>query len=381
MQGTPATWKLLRATGWMPPEGLRIWCGGEAFQSDLAASLLEGGNDIWNLYGPTETTIWSSIHHVLKPEDTRSIGHAIANTQLYVLDHDLNLLPIGGVGELYIGGDGLAHGYWNRSDLTVERFIPDPYSLQSGARLYRTGDKAKFLEDGTIEFLGRLDHQVKIRGFRVELGDIESAVRTHAMVRDCVVIVREDQPGQKQLVAYFVPANGSDHAALISELRNRLSNLLPHYMTPGFFVPLGSLPLTPNNKIDRRTLPAPDATGLENDVDFMEARDSIEKLFASVWADILKLKKVSIQNSFFEMGGDSLLAAQVLSWIRKVFHVEMSIRRLFEAPSIEKIVMTLRDLEKQEGQFDKIAKTLLRIRAMTPEERSRLKAAGRTQSR
>ena len=375
MQGTPATWKLLLAAGWTPPETFRVWCGGESFPEDIAEALLKNCGDIWNLYGPTETTIWSSISRVRKPEDVRFIGRPIGNTQLYIVDAELNPLPIGGSGELCIGGDGLAHGYWKRSDLAAERFVPDSFSGRVGARLYRTGDRARFGEDGTIEFLGRLDFQVKIRGFRVELGDIETAIRYHDAIQDCVVTVREDQPGQKHLVAYLVTVGQPESDRLFTELREMLALRLPVYMTPGFFLILESLPLTPNNKIDRRALPAPDHSSGSGTADYVPPRDALEEALVGIWSDVLDRPKIGIQSGFFEIGGDSLLAAQVLSWVRKIFHIDMSIRRVFESPTIEQLALEIRRLEKQKGQFEKIAKAVLRIRNMTPEERSRMKKA------
>lgn len=379
MQGTPATWKLLLASGWTPSESFRIWCGGESFPKYVAERLLKSSKEVWNLYGPTETTIWSSISRIQKTEDTRFIGHPIGNTQLYIVDADLNPLPKGGIGELCIGGDGLAHGYWNRPDLTAERFIPDPFSGRDGSRLYRTGDRARFQEGETIEFLGRLDFQVKIRGFRVELGDIETAIRSHAHIHDCVVLVREDQSDQKQLVAYLVTKRQVVRSELTDELRDILADRLPAYMMPGFFVFLETLPLTPNNKIDRRALPMPNVSGAVEGTNYVAPRDVLEEAIAGIWSDVLGQSKIGVKNGFFEIGGDSLLAAQVLSWIRKIFHIDMSIRRVFESPTIELLVVEIRRLEKKKGQFEKIAQAILKIRNMTPEERSRMKKAGSNQ--
>lgn len=252
MQPTPATWRLLLAAGWQGNPSLKMVSTGEALSQDLAHQLLPLGKELWNLYGPTETTIWSAAYRVESAQKPITIGYPIANTQLYVLDRHLQPVPIGVTGELHIGGVGLAHGYLNRPELTQEKFIPDPFSPIAGAQLYKTGDLARRLPDGQIECLGRLDHQVKIRGFRIELGEIEAALAQHPLVQNTVVVADGSDASHKRLIAYLVlrsPIN-------IAELRHFLKDTLPTYMIPSAFVVLEALPLTPNGKIDRRALPA-----------------------------------------------------------------------------------------------------------------------------
>ena len=267
MQATPATWRLLLAAGWKGRRGLKILCGGEALPRELAHHLLEKGASVWNLYGPTETTIWSAARQVSghpstsSPEAYESIGCPLANTQVYVLDRHLEPVPIGVPGELYIGGAGVARGYLHRLDTTAERFLPDPFREEPGGRLYKTGDLVRYLPEGHLEFLGRLDHQVKVRGFRIELGEIEACLGRHPGVREAVVLAREDSPGEKRLVAYVVAQE--EPAPSGSELRGFVRERLPEYMVPSAFVGLPALPLTPNGKVDRKALPAPEGRGVE----------------------------------------------------------------------------------------------------------------------
>ncbi len=256
MQATPATWQMLIHSGWDGCQGLKVLCGGEALPDSLAQELCLRCGEVWNLYGPTETTIWSTMFRVTNGNTQGSIGRPIANTQVYVLDAGRNPVPIGVPGELYIGGTGLARGYLNRPKLTTERFVANPFSDDPSARLYRTGDRCRWRADGNLEFLGRLDDQVKLRGFRIELGEIESVLNEHRDVAHSVVVLREDRPGDKRLVAYFVAA--SDTTLSFPELRRYLASRLPDYMLPAAMVVLDSLPLTSSGKIDRRSLPVPD---------------------------------------------------------------------------------------------------------------------------
>ena len=257
MQATPATYRLLLNAGWNDLSGIKILCGGEAFPRELANQLIEKGATVWNMYGPTESTIWSAVSRVEMKDGPVAIGRPITNTQIYLLDSQLRPVPIGVAGELFIGGDGLTRGYLNRPDLTAEKMVPSPFDEKGSARLYRTGDLARFRPDGNIEFMSRIDHQVKVRGHRIELGEIEVALGQHAAVDVCVVMAREDVPGDNRLVAYIVPATTMP-APTVSELRNFLSDRLPDYMIPSNLVVLEAFPLTPNGKIDRRALPTPD---------------------------------------------------------------------------------------------------------------------------
>jgi len=345
MQATPATWRLLLAAGWQSSPDLRIFTGGEALSQELAHQLLKKSQAVWNVYGPTETTIWSSILQVgtQKTAQTKggskSIGHPIANTQIYLLDQYLQLVPIGVSGELHIGGDGLARGYLNRPELTAEKFIREPFSKNSNARLYKTGDLARYLPDGNIEYLGRLDHQVKLRGFRIELGEIEAVLLQHPEVHEAVVIIREDQPGDKRLVAYLVP---KAQEVMPSTLRQFLKEKLPDYMVPSTFVKLEAMPLTPNGKVDRRALPTPGQTQ-ENHKSFVAPQDKLEQQLANLWEKVLHVHPIGRYDNFFEQGGHSLLAVTLLAKIEKAFGKGLSMMTIFQAPTIAQFADILRD--------------------------------------
>jgi len=348
MQATPATWQMLLAVGWQGSPGLKILCGGEALPYDLATQLLTKGAAVWNLYGPTETTIWSTVYPVKVSQRSQSfvpIGRPIANTQVYLLDCQEQPVPIGIPGELHIGGAGLARGYLHRPELTAAKFISHP----NWGRLYKTGDLARYLPDGTIEYLGRTDDQVKLRGFRIELGEIETVLKQHPAVRQAVVAVREDKPGNKQLVAYLVSQVSLDD--IVSELRHFVGKKLPNYMVPSAFVQLESLPLTPNGKVDRRALPAPDCTGLKSEPTFAPHRTPIEEVLAGIWAQVLGCESVSIHDNFFELGGHSLLATQVMGRLRSVLQVELPLRCLFESPTIAELAESIEVTMKAGQKF------------------------------
>ncbi len=311
MQATPTTWKLLLEAGWRGKKDLKILCGGEELTRDLANQLVPRAASVWNMYGPTETTIWSSTCRVQQGEGPVSIGRPIANTQLYVLDAQRQPVPIGVPGELYIAGDGLAVGYWNRPELTAEKFIADPFSKNPGARMYRTGDLARYLPDGKLICLGRLDNQVKIRGHRIELGEIESALLAQPSVRDAAVIVREDAPGEKRLVAYLIPSEKT--ACDSAQLRIDLSQRVPDYMIPSLFVAMDSLPLTPNGKIDRRALSQlpPPSTGFEKS--YIAPRTDREKALALICEQVLRVERVGVDDDLFSLGADSIHLFQIAS--------------------------------------------------------------------
>jgi amino acid adenylation domain-containing protein len=288
-----------------------------------------------NEYGPTETVVGCCIHEV-GPNDSRHgsipIGRPIANTRLYVLDADLKPVPPGGMGELYIGGAGVARGYYNRPDLTQERFLPDPFADGEGARMYKSGDLARLREDGVLEYLGRADDQVKVRGYRIELGEIEAALAGHPAVQACAVLAREDSPGDKQLVGYVVPHEGDCPSA--ADLRAHLAVRLPEYMVPARFVMMASFPLTQNGKVDRRALPAPEAdAGPARDV--AAPRNEVEKTLAVIWAELLNVKAVGVRDDFFDLGGHSLLALKALARIREALDVDLSPDALFDSPTVE----------------------------------------------
>ena len=258
-QATPATWRIVLESGWQGNPKLKVLVGGEAVSADLARELGLRCGSVWNMYGPTETTVWSSLYHVQGTEDkVVPIGKPIANTTFYILDENRQPVADGVVGELYIGGEGLARGYFERDELTAEKFVADPFTSWPGARMYRTGDLARYRPDGNAEFVGRIDHQVKIRGFRIELGEIEAVLEQHPSVNHAVVIAREDTPGHKRLVAYFVPEVFD--ALTPAELSQHLGKQLPAYMKPSAFVQMARLPLSPNGKVDRKALPPPKET-------------------------------------------------------------------------------------------------------------------------
>ncbi len=307
---TPMTWRLLLAAGWREGRGLKAFTGGEALPPDLAEGLLSRGVDLWNLYGPTETTILSTAEHVATAQPPISIGRPIANTRVYVLDAQLKPVPIGSPGELMIGGDGLARGYLNRPELTAEKFAPDPYG-PVGSRLYHTGDLARYLEDGRLEVIGRLDHQVKIRGYRIELGEIEATLARHPQVRQVIVMAREDRPGDRRLAAYIVPAPHTVPEA--GELRDLVRSALPDYMVPTSFILMESLPQTPNGKVDRNALPAPDAASREPLPADAAPTSDVEMLLADLWKDVLGVKDVGRYDNFFDLGGHSLGSVQVVT--------------------------------------------------------------------
>jgi amino acid adenylation domain-containing protein len=308
MQATPAGWRILLEAGWNGLPHLKVLCGGEALARDLADSLMDFSDDVWNVYGPTETTIWSSATRLEKRTGPVPIGPPIANTQFYVLDERLQPVPIGVTGELYIGGAGLARGYWNRPELTNEKFLPNPFG---SGRIYRTGDQARWLRDGSIELLGRSDFQVKVRGFRIELGEIEAVLASHPAVRDAVATAVEVGPGDTRLAAWVDSALAQAPADLDEQLRALLTSKLPEYMHPAVIRLLPALPRTANGKIDRKALPEPAFGGQTKARGFTPATTPEQEKLAAIWADILKLDRVSITDSIFELGADSLLIFRI----------------------------------------------------------------------
>jgi acyl-CoA synthetase (AMP-forming)/AMP-acid ligase II/acyl carrier protein len=304
---------------------LKILCGGEAMSRDLAKELLARASSVWNMYGPTETTVWSTIYHVTSADDVVPIGRPIANTTMYVLDGNLQPLPIGVIGDLYIGGQGLARGYLNRPELNAEKFIPSPFALEPGAWLYKTGDLARYRADGNIECLGRTDTQVKVRGFRIELEEIESALRRHPAVADACAIVRQDTPGDLRLVAYLTPAQQPDS---LNEIRSFLKEHLPSHMIP-VLSSLDKLPLTPNGKLNRQALPPPNEPAVEDGKGIVEeSSDPIEQLLARIWTETLNVSRVSVYDNFFDLGGHSLLATQVVAKLEQEVGLRMKPKEL-----------------------------------------------------
>ncbi len=310
---------------------------GEACSEDLVGRWAPGRR-FWDAYGPTETTICASMGECSAGGGKPSIGRPIAGMRVHVLDARLEPAPIGVPGEICVGGAGIARGYLGRPDVTAERFVPDPFAAGDGARLYRTGDLARWRPDGSLDFLGRTDHQVKLRGFRIELGEIDAVLRQHPGVADAVTIVRDDR-----LVAYFVPADPATEAA---DLRAHLRDRLPDHMVPSAFVPVAAMPLTPNGKVDRRALPAPEGRGAPGEV---APRSPVEEVIAGVWADVLGLEHVGIRESFFELGGHSLLATQVMARIAAALSIELPLQSIFDAPTVEGLAQ-LADTAIRAGQ-------------------------------
>jgi amino acid adenylation domain-containing protein len=336
MQATPATWQLLLQADWRPSRPVRMLCGGEALPRELANRLLDRSPELWNMYGPTETTIWSTVARVERGEGPIFLGRPIDNTQLYVVDAALRPTAPGVPGELLIGGDGVARGYQGRPDLTAERFVPDPFRSVPGARVYRTGDLVRRRADGELAFLGRIDNQVKIRGFRIELGEIEATLEAHAAVRENVVLAREDVPGEKRLVAYLVPADGGEAAAIVPLLRAHLTEKLPPYMVPAAFVVLPALPRTPNGKVDRRALAPPDSAAFVSAQEYVAPRSAAETTLADIWAAVLHLERVGVKDSVFDLGADSLLIFQMAARARQA-GLAISPAQIFELRTIEEL--------------------------------------------
>jgi amino acid adenylation domain-containing protein len=328
LQATPATWRLLIEAGWQAAPGFRAFCGGEALPQDLAQSLLGRVSELWNLYGPTETTIWSTVERIESATDI-TIGRPIANTQVYVVGRGGALQPIGVPGEIWIGGAGVALGYLNRPELTEERFVADRLapSASPNARLYRTGDLGRWREDGRLEHLGRLDHQVKIRGFRIEVGEVEAALASLEAIRQAVVVARDAGSSDRRLVAYVVYQSGED--LTVSEVRRHLRTRLPEYMIPSLVVAMDAIPLTPNGKVDRAALPDPFGKGAAGSGQFEPPTTEMEVLLAGIWAEVLKVERVGVNDNFFDLGGHSLLSLRVASAVAVQSGWRMDPRTLF----------------------------------------------------
>jgi thioesterase domain-containing protein/acyl carrier protein len=342
MQATPATWRLLVEAGWEGNSGLKILCGGEALPRELANELQRRASSVWNMYGPTETTIWSAVGELAETDGPVLLGEPIANTQLYVLDEALQLVPIGVAGELYIGGEGLARGYHGRPELTAERFVPDPYASTAGARMYRTGDLVRRQADGRLEFLGRLDHQVKIRGFRIESGEIKQTLLQHESINECVITaVPDESSGSQRLIVYLV---AKDRASLeIGEIRAFLKSRLPDYMIPSVFITLPRLPLTANGKVDLKALPSPNESRPALQSEFEKPQDSIEAQLVTICQKVLGVSPVGVNDNFFDLGGHSLLAVRLFAQIENRFGKALPLATLFQAPTMRDLAAVLRD--------------------------------------
>jgi amino acid adenylation domain-containing protein len=327
----------------VPPSVKTINLAGEALPDSLVNEIYASTSveKVYNLYGPTEDTTYST-YTLTRPNEHVTIGKPLPNSQAYVLDTNKNLQPIGIPGELHLAGDGLARGYYGRPEMTAERFLVNPF--RPGTCMYRTGDLCRWLADGNLEYLGRLDHQVKLRGFRIELGEIESVLSKHPGVRQCLVMAREDEPGLKRLVAYIVPS--TQEAANVTELGAHLKESLPEFMIPSAFVMLEAFPLSPNGKIDRKALPKPEYAGESEE--YVAPRTGTEEQIGTIWAGVLGLERVGIHDQFFALGGHSLLATRVVSRIRQAFGIELPLRAMFEAPSVAQLAKRVEELRSSD---------------------------------
>lgn len=347
VQATPSAWHGLLRAGWRS-RGAPILCGGESLSAPLARRMIEQGAKLWNVYGPTETTIWSSAAQVSNA-DRVTIGSPVANTRIYILDPALRPVPVGASGEIHIGGAGVARGYLNRPELTAERFIVNPFVACD--RLYCTGDFGRWLSDGQIEFIGRGDSQVKIRGARIELVEIEACLAQDPQIGQSVVVVCEDRLGADRLAAYVVPVDGA--APKPNEVRARLAAKLPDYMTPDICVVLDEFPLTPNGKLDRGALPAPEHAAFERG-GIEKPCDGAEKLIAQTWADVLGEKAIGRHDSFFDLGGNSMLMIAVAAKIQELLGVEIDLQAFFAEPTIACLAAQVARAELS-GNFTKTA--------------------------
>jgi amino acid adenylation domain-containing protein len=340
LQATPTMWRMLLETGWRGSPHIHAISGGEALPRELADRLLDCVGTLWNMYGPTETTIYSTTVKIERGT-TITIGRPIGNTQTYILDRALRPVPVGVTGELYIGGQGVARGYLGRPELTAARFVPDPFSAALAARLYRTGDLARYRPDGAIELIGRLDHQVKLRGFRIELGEIESVLAQHPAVARAAAAVRDDDGGEPRLVGYFVRSENEpvDSAALRQFLKERL----PDYMVPAAWVELASLPLTAGGKLDRQALPAPDSRDVRVAERFVPPRDEFERQLAEIWSRLLRVERIGACDSFFDLGGHSVLSMQMLAEAERVFGKAPTLRSVFERPTLAQVAAAIQE--------------------------------------
>ncbi|MGA4358545.1 amino acid adenylation domain-containing protein, partial [Ralstonia nicotianae] len=339
MQATPSTWRLLLESGWSGRPGLKALCGGEALPGELAGRLRTRVGRLWNVYGPTETTIWSSAREVDATDAGQGvvpIGRPIANTQMYVLDAYQQPVPLGVTGEIYIGGAGVARGYLNRPELTAERFMENPFHGEGRERMYRTGDLGRWLPDGSLEYQGRADAQVKLRGFRIELGEIEARLSQCAGVSEAVVAVREDVPGEQRLVAYYV----SGEAIEAQTLREQLQSRLPEYMVPAAYVRLEHLPLTPNGKLDRKGLPAPEGQAYASTA-YEAPQGEVEQTLAGIWQTLLGVERVGRHDDFFALGGHSLQAVRLVAQVRTQLGAELGLTELFAQPSLSAVAQAI----------------------------------------
>jgi amino acid adenylation domain-containing protein len=357
MHATPSTWRSLVEAGWRGNAGFKVLSGGEALTWDLAQELLPRCSALWNLYGPTETAVYSAIHRVAAEDGTVLVGRPIDNTQIYILDRLQQPTPIGIPGEICIAGAGVARGYLNRPELTTERFVADPF--QSGGRMYRTGDLGRFRDDGVIQCLGRLDHQVKLRGFRVELGEIENLLAQYPGIRQAVVDVRAANSGDKRLIGYLLLENGAEIS--LPDVRVFLKAKLPDYMVPSAFMVLEHLPVSPNGKLNRSALPDLDDARPELAREFVAPSTPAEQAIAEIFTEVLEVRTIGIHDDFFELGGHSLLATRAVTRLRDRFQIEMTPRFLFESPTVAELATRVSNLLVQNTDEAEMAAMLAEL--------------------
>lgn len=352
LQATPVTWRFLLAAGWQGGGDFKILCGGEVLPGDLASVLVEKSSSVWNMYGPTETTVWSTCSRLTTGRVPVSVGRPIDNTRIYILDKLMQPVPTGVAGALFIGGAGVTQGYLNQPELTEAMFVRDPFDGGLHAKMYNTGDIARYYGDGTIEVMGRADFQVKINGFRIETGEVETVLATHPLVTQAVVSVHEFEPGDARLIAYYTHNDG--RKSLTVELRHYLAGKLPDYMIPSIFMPLAAVPLTPNGKVDRKGLPVPDTKRPELDQVYLPPRNELEVLLSEIWGQVLKLDAVGIHDSFFEVGGNSLLGVRVVGQVASVLNRAIPMVTLFQYPTIESFAAYLSGESAPNGVHESI---------------------------
>ncbi len=349
MQATPATWRMLLAAGWEGGDHFKVLCGGEGLTKELSQELINRSYELYNIYGPTETTIWST-YKLLRGNRTKTkmdsgyepVGRPIKNVFLYLLDNELQPVPIGAAGEVYVGGVGVApQGYFKRPALTANKFVHDPFSKQPGARMYRTGDIARYLKNGDLEYLHRADNQVKIRGYRIELGEIESAISQNSQIREVVVIVREDQPDNKYIAAYVILKNGAELDPV--SMKRELKSKLPDYMVPTAFVQMDTFPLTATLKINRNKLPVPKLDRNDLETGYVAANSENEKIVHDIWATQLGIKNIGVNDNFFELGGHSLIAVKMMAQIEKTTGKKLPLSLLLENPTIKSLAYLLNE--------------------------------------
>jgi amino acid adenylation domain-containing protein len=351
-------------------QGMRdVIFGGEAAAPDVIRKVLQAGGPkrLLNGYGPTENTTWTTYYPIESCSETTlniPIGRPVSNTKVYILDRWLQLVPVGVPGEVYNAGEGLARDYLNHPSMTAEKFLPDPFG-GPGERMYRTGDKGRYLPDGNIEFLGRIDQQIKLRGFRVELGEIEALLDSHDSIKRSVVVLVDPHSQTKQLVAYLVFQPG--HSMDINDLRAYLGDRLPTYMIPNLFVSIPALPLTPNGKLDRKALPPPSALELSPGIEPPESVSALERVLLQIWSEVLDRPVTSLQANFFELGGYSLLGIRLLHQISSIFDVDLSPRLLYVSPTVKELASVILKIKNDEREIDKIAQTLLELKNLSDE--------------